>query len=1525
MQNLSELLADPEFQALTYEEQQKTKEYFFRDRMLTRPDIAALDPAGKAYVYREVMNTAPAFEGLGGISLSPDERAAFDAGQGEAIPNSELKSAVYLREKAAAGDADAQKQITGWIVGRRLANETLLGQAIMGSVDAAEELFGGNTDPLIARNRSNLSKISNYLLQAQTPEQAANTQGYATLAGLGGAFLETVALSSVLIGGPMRGGLLTRGLYRSAAQAAAGATSTTARTAYATLAPLAIDAVGGGTIDVLRSLPQILQDSDIAVNRKLAEVAQTFGEGVVFDLAFSATADILGHTLSPFIDSFKKMDVGNEASIEGALKNADWLNPDDDSVRRITGYALAGNQLSKELMDQIPENLRANFIKSAEKYQTALQNFKADPRSPEGFRVLALAAGFDSQFSDVGVQLFKDDALVNTFGTLPEAVSFIGKSWNDATFDTIRSGLVSRAMRASTPEAKIVRQVEATINPKDLPNETLMGLLTPNTVGIIEPNNALAATRGFLRKAGVDADVPSRVIPADEFFKNPQAGGAELRIPDRIRTSAEYKTFLKYYDAQVRAFIGTRGGLGGISQVDEVLGDLSSIPFSTNTLSPWALEVAGERLGVEVKQVGSQFQIKTGANAPQTFETIGDANRALSMYAFEKGLVTEQDFAAYLATKGLSISDEVQPQTREVLKVVRQLRGGDVFERGDSIAAIMAKREDLIPKLPESLAPKITFIGADDTVHLTQGFISGPESSMRKMLDSYTSFEKVASFEEGVTLYTQLDGTKIKQLGKNSVELQVPDMGFRRSFNSFAEARKFLDKDINSLTTLQQLAAERGARIDLMPNGRMAVKEMNGKVTFVDNLRGFRKVLKESPDPELQPELVRTFGDTSMDRYVSQVRERLATDESVKKYAEYVQDKRPIYSFFNKAYSTIAPMRDTLERIGKATGMKEIPQKARVYDTLHRQFVSMGRRGSGVIDGLFKINGKAIDRATDRHLATLLELPESRWETAAKAINFEFTSEHRKMLQGARTLLNRYGEYFGIDMNSMLESYAPKLRDYYRAMQTNPAEFARFTAMTKNQILQEAFAGHQDQLKAVDFFARHSSLKAFLSEGDTRSIRDMMNFYIKQGLYEKTLGGYIEDTRQWLKVVRDSSAVSAGDMELVNSFYRAISGEARGDAVLADLSMTASSALSGFLKKINNKFIPTSGLKASIDEMLDDLVTTDLTAKANSLITYSTLAMRPIRGLTNMMQGMNAQAVFGSYFDDAVRDLGRTGRLLPYSQSLFERGILDTRVFASTNEAARSANGILEFSLRSQQNTEYLVRSRTARAAELAFNENYTKFAKGQIDYGKFVELSNMDIMSDDALAEATRLIEVGNPAAARDLFQRDAIRITMFEYGRENYPTLFKGVLGRMFGKFGVYPVGQVALYQRLASRGSLQTRLIRGLRLAAYSTAIYEAFKLAGIDYNGFLLYDPLTFAGGPLFGLAQDVLNSRDTGPAGSIARKNLANSYRLFIPFSSQAGKMLDAIESGSNGEIHKALVESMSGRYTYDNLLNGVQF
>ena len=150
-----------------------------------------------------------------------------------------------------------------------------------------------------------------------------------------------------------------------------------------------------------------------------------------------------------------------------------------------------------------------------------------------------------------------------------------------------------------------------------------------------------------------------------------------------------------------------------------------------------------------------------------------------------------------------------------------------------------------------------------------------------------------------------------------------------------------------------------------------------------------------------------------------------------------------------------------------------------------------------------------------------------------------------------------------------------------------------------------------------------------------------------------------------------------------------------------------------------------------------------------------------------------------------------------------------------------------------------------------------------------------------------------------------------MFDYAKENMPGAFQGTLGRLYGKFGTYKVGQVDLYRRLWNTRHSAQGWQRITRLFAASYLTYNAFQAVGIDYDGFKLQDPLTLTGGPGFQEFMDTITATGEGPEANMARKNLAQSVGLTIPGFYEIRGLGRAYQAMLDGKGREALLNAMS--------------
>jgi hypothetical protein len=251
-----------------------------------------------------------------------------------------------------------------------------------------------------------------------------------------------------------------------------------------------------------------------------------------------------------------------------------------------------------------------------------------------------------------------------------------------------------------------------------------------------------------------------------------------------------------------------------------------------------------------------------------------------------------------------------------------------------------------------------------------------------------------------------------------------------------------------------------------------------------------------------------------------------------------------------------------------------------------------------------------------------------------------------------------------------------------------------------------------------------------------------------------------------------------------------------------------------------------------------------------------------------------------------------------------------------------------------QQVSEYQTRGWTALAAEITFNEALTKYGSGIIDEAGFMKYTKAGMLAQETQTRILSGMKAGNFEGARDIYESELTRILMGDYSKENYPDAFRGIVGRLFGKFGVYGINQADLYRRVLqdSSGNLGERVWTMTRMVATSYAIYNGFRMAGIDYKGFRPYDFAGFSGGPLFQAGYQVLQipsaiidpeDRQAQDAVRELGRNFLpvimtgdgpqlNVPRLLVPGGLQIASSIKAGEAAGEGDYWTAFIRSLGG-------------
>lgn len=1523
MKRISDLYADPLFQQASFEEQQYIKRKFWETQLSQRPEVRTAAPHEQQYFYQKFMREAPAFEGVGQIQLTDQDRQAFSQGQPLLGGDTDYKRALWLRERSDQGDLEARKEIRNFIVGRRVANETLLGQLALGTKDFIEQnFFQDDTTPELAASKKNLSKMSSYLVSGLMQHEAEQVKELSGLtAGVAG-FVENIGLNMLLTGTAHAPGLLTKGLFANLQTAAKGTTGVQ-KALLGKYAPEVIEAIGGGLVAVVRTMPQMVADGQLQGSKGWVPIVETFGEGFAWDLLFGAGLMATRRVVQPFGKALRKMDIMDASSLEEAIKAAN-LSTDPEAFRKVTMEYISTGHV-KELVEQ---SARGTAMRSdLAKFRTILENPPLELNSKRGVEMLGLVANLDiEELAEGSVRVSKHGNVLLSQGSRAEAVSFLQNYLQRHTAADLINEEIQHAIRgAPTPQTTILRSVEKKLGPKTtLPLPLAQQALAPKLDGTVDLGSVEATVKTLLHQNGLKySGIELEAMPRTEFFSGRwNQWDTKLRVPNTILTPAEQQGFHNYVTSWVER--NARDQLAGQnpSTLEGLLQSLQNLQkLPVKNLSPLSFQAAMKRLGGEAFFRGAAVDVKLPNGAQQSFASLADANRAVASEAVAQGWITEADFGRRLNQNlGYSMRREKLPNTDLEMLVVRD-RNGTVRQTAENLPELLQNSPEFLPKLPEQLAPSLTFVtrNGDDILRVTERYAAGSQQEMRRLLDGFTSYREM--FGQPMEIVEALpDGSSIKFRGRNSIQLEMPELGFRQEFTSIAKAKKFLRDESTQFRTLDTMAAEKGLRIDPMGNGNLIVKATDGTSTIIRSKAELHQILKNTPDPEWSPKLVVALGEDIDEQLVAGLKAKL--EPVLPDLPKIKDEQRAFFEWDAYMGSSLRPMKSTIEKITKLTGDTSVMKTLRGLEVQKRLTSVDQRKAQMLLSSVLRIDGKPLDRESRHVLMQLLEVPQDKWETVAKqAYGYTFEGKHRRVLEQVQDIYRLYGQRFNVDSLGFLTRYAPKTREFMLKLNTDPKAQAAFFAKSKQAQLQEIFGHDKTALRTMDFFAKHLRLDAFLAAGDNKDIVGATRFYLNQGIKELHMASVIEDAKQWFETLGKNSAVTPADSALIKEFLNSFGAfdEDTVQTLVANRSLDVSTRMANMIRKMKHLF-PGKNYANFIDDFADSMVTMDLPSKLQSMTTYATLGARPIRGLTNLLQYNNTLAVFGDYADRALREMSKADSER-YIKNLFRKGILNEHILASGATTPHQVSNILEKSLQTQQNVEYLTRAWTAKAAELSFDEALPHFVSGKLTWKQFLSESNMDILSDASLEQVQAALKAGKVEVARDIFQTDAVRMLMFDYTKENYPLAFRGVLGRMFGKFGVYPVGQVDLYQNILARGEPGKRVLRAARVMGLSVATYESFRLAGLNYNGFLFYDPFQFSGGPLYGTMQDALRARQDGPEGAMARRQLARSWRLAVPFSLQAEKMASALESASQGELHKAFIEVMSGSYTPDNLLN----
>lgn len=183
------------------------------------------------------------------------------------------------------------------------------------------------------------------------------------------------------------------------------------------------EAIGSGTVDVLRSLPELVNAGRLSGDRKgFQNIAETFGEGVAWDMVFSGATQVMSLVARPLVRAMRKMDVTDEKFIKDVIAAYDPTKP--AKMEAFLNDYFDGPE-AKELVSQLPEDIQKQWYAQKQAFRTIRNVPYSDLNTPEGVKLFAHATLHDVEFDKDIVHVLRNGEKVFDATSHPSAVSYM--------------------------------------------------------------------------------------------------------------------------------------------------------------------------------------------------------------------------------------------------------------------------------------------------------------------------------------------------------------------------------------------------------------------------------------------------------------------------------------------------------------------------------------------------------------------------------------------------------------------------------------------------------------------------------------------------------------------------------------------------------------------------------------------------------------------------------------------------------------------------------------------------------------------------------------------------------------------------------------------------------------------------------------------------------------------------------------------------------------------------------------------
>lgn len=1471
----NQLQFDPDFQNLTYKQQTMVRMQVLEAELQNDPDFQGLNQDQKVQALMELVYAAPALKDKRAEQLVNEIGTRAQAGD---------RRATVMIQNAVALESAKHNAILLGLFGRAFepyvkeVSKKMLAQG----VDWSESPFVEIGDPSSVVEDKERDKILDYyaLLGQRDAKLGRAIQYSKSLPQLLGIAADAVTMYGLLAGtyaAPVGLGKLAMKPFQTMMSKAI----TPGQRVLAHIGGEVAHGLATSSLWVARENVLKLVNDELPKNPTFKEMVVSNSKYFAQAFLWDVVANLAVGVVWPMVKSLGRNFRG-WGNIDVFLRQFD-----EEQYRRILMDAIVGNEIEPRVFQQLPEVVQRR-IKAGQAFHRV---FSHVPRknADDLFQAMAMANGWTA--SPVAGTAkwrmeFNGGGIDKTFGSRASADKFLN-DWLETIKKQAPEGVIKKTARdsllsgAAYDQVRIRKIVQTQLRAGSEQNVDVLARLAAPKGSRWTPGQIKGFAKASVRAAGAGDDVVRRVVIEE-------AGGeiiaklddTELgRFPKEIRKVQQETDALKNFFENVKKYTGDE-----FTTADDLLKEYKSELARQKLFTPtWVKHAVEDSLGARliekpaVRGHKALYQVIKGDEVI-SFRSLDDVGN----WAIAKTM--DQDFLAHYLRK----YEGLRLYTRADENVLELKRGNQVIATAENVEELLTQFPELAPKISTELGPQLAFVDNHRvSVKYVRGAAVGPYELMMKELDRFKNYRPEEMYVEMAA--GRKGSLRVHKLTKQA-EIYLPDLEYRSPVSSITKARKLLARGFTEWDDLTQVAAAKGYRIDPYNGNFIVYSAGEGSSFLARNQQELEATLRQVPIPDWAPEL------TGIEAMGLKLEHLPKPPENMFKPMEFsitpLKDTMPAKLMLEAFYRPPdAWLVRAVEHGNDPTILKFFRQ---IEDT--RAFLRGEEYKTGqAIYSAFVHKGKMMKRGRRVVIGEYLKAKGDDAKRAVQEVR-QMTDDELLSAQRLRELFGTDPEKglfqkFGVRTEDFLEDYLPRIRKFYNANSWKAYQDGKGERL---RMLRDAFDGATPP-GSLDAFFKHQRTSDVLRIALEDDPLALMLKYSTVGHRNRFLDPLWRQVDQYLR--KNTKSIDGKLLKRFRLYQAQIMGIPQGMA-------------EKWVRDASRKAFEALGVRGKLGD--------DVTRLMMSWGYLAAMGFRPWMPIRNTFQIWTTLGprVGNDWVAHALRKIANDKKGILF-EPLRRKGLMTTHlplygaeVFDNTTLLGKITHKGLQW----YKNSDDFTRAVAYYAAHDRFMDAAERFAKmgpegmekglfgGTMTKQNFMRMSGIDLMADDVKNRILGLIDQGHWNAAADMFGVHITTETMFPYRSGMGPTAFKGLIGKLFGMMGHYPVYYIENIKRGLKYGSTAAKIGYATTFLANSTALYYIFKEGlGINANNFIWWVPGNFTGGPYYGLMNQALEAMDfRSYKGRQARAELLTEMpRWMLGF--QWNSIVKAYESFQKGD------------------------